>query len=634
MTPKKQVSPAIRILRGERDASARATHLEAATRKFLVTTNERKYMSTKTYFKRIALVAVSALGLGVLSTVPANAAVISSSITSSSVAGTSTTVQGAAAQDSSTAATLTVSYQATAADTMSITIVQKSKPTLSSLYPTLLLQLADTLTAGSTGATTVGATGAYTRQVSNTESSTSVGLTAAANSVAAATFRAFIDTATLDASRKAGTYVWTAVMTPYNGITELTAGITTRDITITVAAATGDSLTIDPTKSTAFLNTTATTTDAAISAPSTASSTAVGILAVRTYNSSSNAKPESVTVTITGAGLLRFGGVSGTSLVINSAGNDADIDVLADGRAGVATIAISTPTKTFSSKSISFYAAAAKTITATVGTPLLAVGANAGAVRGVAVDANGIAWTGTAYIVASSAADALVAGSSTTPVSCGAYDTVNLRHNCPVTALTTGTAKFKIIDAATVALATATSNEVSVTVTAATPASVKIEFDKASYAPNERARIYVTPLDASGKAMQSASYTNLFTSTGISVNGSVSYTGTTTTVDSLTAAGTMTSAAQTSSTSGARAGSMQYTVYMPASGGTVTLSATGGTSLPLAAQVALTATASVTDSGAAALAAVNALATTVASLKTLITTLTNLVLKIQKKVKA
>mgnify|MGYP007113549064 CR=1 FL=1 len=73
MTPKKQVSPAIRILRGERDASARATHLEAATRKFLVTTNERKQMSTKTNFKRIALVAVAALGLGVLSSVPAKA---------------------------------------------------------------------------------------------------------------------------------------------------------------------------------------------------------------------------------------------------------------------------------------------------------------------------------------------------------------------------------------------------------------------------------------------------------------------------------------------------------------------------------------------------------------------------------
>jgi hypothetical protein len=634
MTPKKQVSPAIRILRGERDASARATHLEAATRKFLVTTNERKYMSTKTYFKRIALVAVTALGLGVLSTVPANAAVIVSSITSSSVAGTSTTVQGAAGQDSKTAATLTVSFQATTGttDTMSITLVAKSKPADATSYPTLLFQLADTVTAGSSGATIIN--GATASQVSNTESSTSVSIRAAENTVAAATFRLFKDTATANNSRAAGTYVWTAVMTPYNGATAVTASITTRDITITVAASADDSLTIDPTKSTAFLNTTATTSDAAISALATASSAAAGVLAVRTYNSSGIARPESVTVTITGAGLLNFGGVSGTSLVINSSGSDADINVRPDGRAGVATIAISTPTKTFASKSITFYAAAAKTITATVGTPLLAVGANAGAVRGVAVDANGVAWTGTAYIVASTAADALVAGSATTPVSCGAYDTVNLRHNCPVTALKTGTAKFKIIDASTVALATATSNEVEVTVSAATPASVKIEFDKATYAPNERARIYVTPLDASGKAMQSAAYTNMFTSTGISVNGAVSYTGTTTTVDSLTAAGSFTSAAQTSSTSGARAGSQVYTVYMPSSGGTVTLTATGGIALPVAGQVAVTATATVTDSGAAALAAVTALATQVASLRTLITTLTNLVLKIQKKVKA
>ena len=75
MTPNKQVSPVIRISQGERDASARATHLEAAARKFLVTTNERKQMSTTTNFKRIALVAVAALGLGVLSSVPATAAV-------------------------------------------------------------------------------------------------------------------------------------------------------------------------------------------------------------------------------------------------------------------------------------------------------------------------------------------------------------------------------------------------------------------------------------------------------------------------------------------------------------------------------------------------------------------------------
>jgi hypothetical protein len=160
-----------------------------------------------------------------------------------------------------------------------------------------------------------------------------------------------------------------------------------------------------------------------------------------------------------------------------------------------------------------------------------------------------------------------------------------------------------------------------------------LSFDKATYAPNERARIYVTPLNSAGKEFQLSTTTDLLASGGITVVGSVSYAGSTTTADSLTAT-QITTSASTSSTSGAKAGSMVYTVYMPAAGGTVTLSATGGNGLPIAGRVALTATATVTDSGAAALAAVNALATTVASLRTLITTLTNLVLKIQKKVKA
>ncbi len=47
--------------------------LRARSRKFLNLTNERKNMSTKTLRKRIALVAVAALGAGVLSVAPANA---------------------------------------------------------------------------------------------------------------------------------------------------------------------------------------------------------------------------------------------------------------------------------------------------------------------------------------------------------------------------------------------------------------------------------------------------------------------------------------------------------------------------------------------------------------------------------
>jgi hypothetical protein len=82
------------------------------------------------------------------------------------------------------------------------------------------------------------------------------------------------------------------------------------------------------------------------------------------------------------------------------------------------------------------------------------------------------------------------------------------------------------------------------------------------------------------------------------------------------------------------AGSQAIFFNAPLAGGTISLTAKGGTGLPAAGQVAISASATVTNDAAAALAAVTALATTVASLKTLITTLTNLVLKIQKKVKA
>jgi len=66
---------------GDRDVSARATHLKAAKGNVLLTTTERKRMSTKTTFKRIALVAVASLGLGILSVVPSTAAVSSETFT-------------------------------------------------------------------------------------------------------------------------------------------------------------------------------------------------------------------------------------------------------------------------------------------------------------------------------------------------------------------------------------------------------------------------------------------------------------------------------------------------------------------------------------------------------------------------
>jgi hypothetical protein len=582
--------------------------------------------------------------MGVLSSVPSQAAftgAAGSQLTVTSAAGTGALT--GAASDSTTAATVSVTGLALAAtDSYSIVTAKKSWPALTTgtATPQLLLMLKDTAT--STGKTVATATtAAGTAFTTTTDSATTVivgDANGGTNVYVASSFYAYQDTSSVTGAavaqeRIAGTYVYSVVVTPFNNGVAGTA--VSADVTITVAALASSSLVASPAYSTLYIgNATGDTADEALSVVATASNTAVGYLNLTLKNASNSAVArESVTITTT-AGLVGNSAIKGRSVVLKNDAGLNSYEIYADGSVGAATITVSTPSVTFSTKSITFFAKAAKTITASVGTPLLAVGANTGAVRGTAVDANGNAWTGAAYLVASSAADALVAGSATTPTACS-YSATNARHECDVTAIATGTAKFKIIDAATVALATATSNEITVTVSAATAASVKIEFDKATYAPNERARIYVTPLDSTGKAMQSATYSSLLAAGGIAVNGSLSYSGSTTTADSLTAT-SYTTAAQTSATTGARAGSMQFTVYMPSAGGVVTLTATGGTALPLAARTAggVTASATVTDSGAAALAAVTALATTVASLKTLITTLTNLVLKIQKKVKA
>ena len=684
MTPKKQVSPVIRISRGERDASARATHLEAATRKFLVTTNERKQMSTKTNFKRIALVAVAALGLGVLSSVPSQA--ISSGITVTVTNGTAG-LPGVRT-DSTNAATINIAGVLGGLDSMTVLVIEKSVPTgagtlapvfynLDSSTPSLSNAYATTgvIVVDTTMSTAVSAATARFRAIpegttrsllagnglGDTATATTGFRIANGAAVTASTtlnwnFGLQLDSG-ISSTRVAGTYTYTLITNLWQSTgvasttgSERTVTQTTRDISIVIAAA--STAATAPSAVTSFVNLTAAGTtgtavgtasaaDVASNSVSTAGTNA-GYLFVGNRNAAngSSTAADSITATVTGAGQVCTTTGFATPTVVTcgqnikvSAIGDVQFAIQGNGSSGVGTFVVSSSVAGWSyTKTVTFYAAAAKTLTATVAHPSLKIGTNSGAVRVTGLDANGTAWMGTAYIVASAAADALVGGSATTPVQCGAYSTTLGYASCDISTLTTGTAKFKVIDAATVALATATSNEVTVTVTNATPASVKLSFDKASYAPNERARIYVTPLDAAGKEMQSVT-ADLLATGGITVNGSVSYTGSTTTADSLTAT-SITTSASTSSTSGAKAGSMVYTVYMPAAGGTVTISATGGTGLPIAGRVAVTATATVTDSGAAALAAVTALATTVASLKTLITTLTNLVLKIQKKVKA
>jgi hypothetical protein len=418
-----------------------------------------------------------------------------------------------------------------------------------------------------------------------------------------------------------------------------------KDVSIVVSTATASSATATSTYSFSKLTSSSSTrkdtdaTDAVISAPATVGSTARGFIYVAVRNASDGALTarDSLTAVVTGAGLICTGsaapagsttaGTCGKSLSKIDATGDYEFVVTGDGTGGTSSITItSLVTGLTYSHSLTYYATAAKTLTATVATPVLALGANDSAVSVTAVDATGAVWGGQAYIVASAAADATaVGGSATTPVAC-TFVTSKSIHWCPVTATAAGTGKFKVIDAATVALATATSNEVTVTSSAALAASLKISFSKASYAPNEVGYFVVTGLDAAGKALPAQSITSGFASGGIT-----SASGLTMTTCTLTST-TVAISATTGTTSVAGAQMCIFTA--PSVGGTISLTAKGGTGLPVAGQVALSASAAVTDSASAALAAVTALATTVASLKTLITTLTNLVLKIQKKVKA
>jgi hypothetical protein len=357
----------------------------------------------------------------------------------------------------------------------------------------------------------------------------------------------------------------------------------------------------------------------------TASTTARAWLYVNLVNTGGGQASESVTITTTIGNFGPSGGTStGKSLTVAYASGGAKYyPIFADGTAGTAVITVKSASVTFANKSLTFYAANPTTLVARALNTVPGVGTNSNAVEVVAKDANGNLWGGSLAIYSDT-----VATISDTGTACTNANTTVGAFLCPVTGVNAGTAKVKAYASAQ----TVVSNEISLTVVSAasaSPASVKLSWDKATYAPGEKATLRVDVLNSAGTAVPAKEYANLFATGGISLstaagNGSDTVTGVT--VTTTTAAqdyvGTSTIPAKL------------YTVYMPAAGGTFTATATGGTILPAAGQVKVTATATVTDSGAAALAAVNALATTVASLRTLITTLTNLVLKIQKKVKA
>jgi hypothetical protein len=265
-------------------------------------------------------------------------------------------------------------------------------------------------------------------------------------------------------------------------------------------------------------------------------------------------------------------------------------------------------------------------------TQVIGTGSTSAVLLATAVDAAGNLNAADDSVYAYSSDTAIISNYGT---AC-AYSATYGGQICSLTGVGNGKAKITLRDASTVATSTKSSNAVEITVNARSAASVKLALNKATYAPGEKAFVTLTALDADGNPTAAISSQPLLSSAGVYTAAALG----TGSADLVTGYATLSTASSTGS--GGTFASVipvkQWTIYMPATGGKVTLTAKGGSYLPASGQVAITAEATVTNTAeansAAALAAVNALATTVASLKTLITTLTNLVLKIQKKVKA
>ena len=631
-------------------------------------------MSTKTNFKRIALVAVAALGLGVLGSVPSQATIDTAAVITT-VAGSATTNTG----DSTTAATISIRYFASGgngaaigADTMTIQVSLGTKPSgavltgvASEESGTILMTLLDTLTSS-------GGIPVYTGKPTTTAWQGAAGrMGADSMTVATASGRVapvsvgfvyskwgfFLDTNVAAHNKVAGTYTFDYVVRIYTGgvLDAAKGGSGSVNYVVTTAGAAAAGSVSAAGTSTALMSTGATystvTVDDAVSVSDTPSSTSpVAVIRVTQKQADGTAARESITVTTSIGNVGTSSSATGKTVTfIGDASGIQDIGIFADGTSGTATITIKTTSVTFTNKSVVFYS---DTVDNFVVTQLATViGSSAANALGiVAKDAKGNQiLSNTSVYTYSSNLDVIATG-GTAAVPTGTACTYSATYSCHICSLTgssDGTASITIKNKSTGALSTKSSTAVTMTVNTQSSAKVSLAFDKASYAPGEAAYVRIVVVDAAGKAVgPNGALANLLASGGITSSLAFGNSSDTTTASTINLRTTTTSTSY--GAGGVIAGGYPsstaiglYRVYMPSSGGTVTITAKGGSILPLANQVSVTASATITDSGAAALAAasaalaaVTALATVVASLKTLITTLTNLVLKIQKKVKA
>jgi trimeric autotransporter adhesin len=648
----------VRIHGGEFDSSARAMNraegsnsLQADLRKFRGSTFERKQMSTT--IKRVALVAVAALGLGVMSVAPSQAAAQLDSISVS--AATAAQVTGETLTAGSVVVTSTLA--STNADTLTVTASIVTGPAYS--QPILALKETTTAFAAASG------------------SVATVNPQSTGSTVTQATGKFYLY---LNAPTVAGTYV--VRLTPTGGTN---AVATTVSITVTAAVVAP----VSATYSTVAMNTTncsagavwqynncyaaggsgAGTYTYAIATDTVTATASLSAVTLGTVdgallasflldqkNGASNTMASTVpwTVAITsGPGKVSMGGriVSAKSVTesiattgvdgYQAAGTTKSAYFISDGTAGTSVITFTAGGVLIATRTISVVGAATGYVFGTPSKGSVGVGETA-SVTITGVDSLGTT-TGAASVYAFSS-DATVATVNSTQAS-----------TVVITGVKSGKATITVGNASTIATSTITKT-LDVTVGALTAKTVALSFDNATPQPGEKVTVTVTATDASGNAVGDGTRA-LFSSTGLTTSLAVQ-------------GSTLPSTANVDLVGG----KATYSFYAPTGTGTLTLSATEGTATDSTTKAAITGTVTVINSSVdaatdaaneaaqaasdatdAALAAadaadaattkaqeaVDAVATLsaqvskmITALKAQITTLTNLVIKIQKKVKA
>jgi trimeric autotransporter adhesin len=612
-------------------------------------------MSTKTTFKRIALVAVAALGLGVLSVAPSSAAVLPGAGTNTLTMVTSSTT--ITAGDTATA-TFTSAFVASAVgDTVTINAYQTS--TQSGV--TTKLYLSDSATS------VVGAVNTVAKG-----SNESAGSQAAVSSFAAASITATFKLEVV-APLVAGTYTYSIYATPTTGTayaTPLTWSftVTARD-TVPTANSTVTLRAGEQTSSTTPFNGTTEGTDSSTALTATRSilsDDAAATIYVVQKNATSTAG-ESITVVATGPAFITTSATrptSGSALTLAAVAAGSRFYVFSTGVAGTATITVSTPSLAMGTKTIKFFGAAASLAVSKAVAPKTVIRTTAGtSTDNVAVitvlDANANAVTNlAASAFTATPSDRLQIASA----SVGAYSSTLGGYplstvSAAGTSGKTATITVSIADPAdTTGVKTLTTSH-AVTMGGVVAKEV-ISFDKASYSPGEQMIITITATDAAGNPVFTGAAAPALSSNK--------------TIQGLANVATTYTAGKADTVSRDVDGAVldSFRAYAPATAGDFRVTATGTDALATiisasatvadpsvdaatdaaneatdaanaatdaalaAADAADAATAAAQDASDAVAALSASVSKLISSLRAQITSLTNLVIKIQKKVRA